>query len=67
MNLRKVKQVDAEFEEIRSTILTENKVTTNNTLSTLFNSKYKYLVIAGLGVAAFQQFQGQMRYSIIFL
>lgn len=58
MNLRKVKQVDAEFEEIRNTILTENKVTTNNTLSTLFNSKYKYLVIAGLGVAAFQQFQG---------
>ncbi|MCD8792322.1 sugar porter family MFS transporter [Staphylococcus gallinarum] len=58
MNLRKVKQVDAEFEEIRSTILTENKVATNNTLSTLFNSKYKYLVIAGLGVAAFQQFQG---------
>jgi len=58
MNLRKKKQVDVELEEIRSTIITESKVTTNNTLSTLFNSKYKYLVVAGLGVAAFQQFQG---------
>ncbi|MEB6198952.1 sugar porter family MFS transporter [Mammaliicoccus sciuri] len=58
MNLRKRKQVDVELEEIRSTIITESKVTTNNTLSTLFNSKYKYLVVAGLGVAAFQQFQG---------
>ncbi|WP_323708818.1 sugar porter family MFS transporter [Mammaliicoccus sciuri] len=58
MNLRKTKQVDVELEEIRSTIITESKVTTNNTLSTLFNSKYKYLVVAGLGVAAFQQFQG---------
>ncbi|HCW0036481.1 sugar porter family MFS transporter [Mammaliicoccus sciuri] len=58
MNLRKTKQVDVELEEIRSTIITESKVTTNNALSTLFNSKYKYLVVAGLGVAAFQQFQG---------
>jgi len=58
MNLRKTKQVDVELEEIRSTIITESKVMTNNTLSTLFNSKYKYLVVAGLGVAAFQQFQG---------
>ncbi|MBF0773804.1 sugar porter family MFS transporter [Mammaliicoccus sciuri] len=58
MNLRKRKQIDVELEEIRSTIITESKVTTNNTLSTLFNSKYKYLVVAGLGVAAFQQFQG---------
>ncbi|RIN32186.1 sugar porter family MFS transporter [Staphylococcus succinus] len=58
LNLRKQGDIKNELEEIQTTIQKESKLTTNHTLSTLFNSKYKYLVVAGLGVAAFQQFQG---------
>lgn len=57
-NLRNNHKVDEEFEEIKKTIQKENNVKNNQSLATLFNGKYKYLVVAGLGVAAFQQFQG---------
>ncbi|MDO5660649.1 MAG: sugar porter family MFS transporter, partial [Staphylococcus xylosus] len=57
-NLRNNRKVDEEFEEIKKTIQKENNVKNNQSLATLFNGKYKYLVVAGLGVAAFQQFQG---------
>lgn len=57
-NLRNNYKVDEEFEEIKKTIQKENNVKNNQSLAILFNGKYKYLVVAGLGVAAFQQFQG---------
>ena len=57
-NLRNNQNVDKEFEEINKTIQIESKNKVNQSLATLFSGKYKYLVIAGLGVAAFQQFQG---------
>lgn len=34
-------------------------------LATLFSDKYRYLVTAGVGVAAFQQFQGANAISTI--
>ncbi|PTI44601.1 MFS transporter [Staphylococcus xylosus] len=57
-NLRNNYKVDEEFEEIKKTIQKENNVKNNQSLAILFNGKYKYLVVAGLGVAGFQQFQG---------
>ena len=50
-------EVEAEFENIKETIAAEDKATQTSWLS-LFSKKYRYLVIAGVGVAAFQQFQG---------
>ncbi|MBF7019976.1 sugar porter family MFS transporter [Staphylococcus sp. 18_1_E_LY] len=57
-NIRNNQEVEKEYNEIKNTIQQENKTLTNHSLATLFNGKYKYLVVAGLGVAAFQQFQG---------
>ncbi|PTE93991.1 MFS transporter, partial [Staphylococcus cohnii] len=57
-NLRHNQNIDVELREIQDTIAKEQKTQVNNTLATLFTGKYKYLVVAGLGVAAFQQFQG---------
>lgn len=57
-HIRNNQEVEKEYNEIKNTIQLENKTLTNHSLATLFNGKYKYLVVAGLGVAAFQQFQG---------
>lgn len=57
-HIRNNQDVEKEYNEIKNTIQLENKTLTNHSLATLFNGKYKYLVVAGLGVAAFQQFQG---------
>lgn len=57
-HIRNNQDVEKEYNEIKNTIQLENKTLTNHSLATLFNGKYKYLVVAGLGVVAFQQFQG---------
>lgn len=51
-------EIDAELNSIQETAADEEKASTKTSWSTLFCSKYRYLVIAGVGVAAFQQFQG---------
>lgn len=50
--------IDAEFAEIQQTVALEEKVQARTSWATILDSKYRYLVIAGIGVAAFQQFQG---------
>lgn len=56
--IRPADQVEAELKNIQETATDENQAAKNTSLSTLFTGKYRYLVIAGVGVAAFQQFQG---------
>lgn len=56
--IRKPEDIDAELALIQENAEAEAKAATHVTLSTLMSSKYRYLVIAGVGVAAFQQFQG---------
>lgn len=52
-------EIDSELNDIKRTAETE-KHAANKSVSyaSLFTGKYRYLVIAGVGVAAFQQFQG---------
>lgn len=56
--IRDADEVEKELEEIQSTALTEQKVAVQSNLIALFTGRYRYLVMAGVGVAAFQQFQG---------
>lgn len=56
--IREPHEVEAELEEIRSTALVDEKAAATSSLSTLLSGRYRYLVVAGIGVAAFQQFQG---------
>jgi sugar porter (SP) family MFS transporter len=56
--IRRPDELDAEIELIRSTAEEEKKSALTTTWATLMASRYRYLVIAGVGVAAFQQFQG---------
>lgn len=56
--IRPVDAVDAELEEIDRTARVEEGAAARTSWSTLMSSRYRYLVIAGVGVAAFQQFQG---------
>ncbi|GAA5421582.1 sugar porter family MFS transporter [Tetragenococcus halophilus] len=56
--VRKEDEIEAEVESISKTATQEIKAEKKTSLSNLFSSKYRYLVIAGVGVAAFQQFQG---------
>lgn len=51
-------QIDAEIKQIQETAKQEFKANQSASWGTLLSSKYRYLVIAGVGVAAFQQFQG---------
>src|SRR5699024_3055124 len=51
-------ELDSEIELIRNTAEQEKKNALVTTWATLMASRYRYLVIAGVGVAAFQQFQG---------
>lgn len=55
--IRKADEVDPELDEICRTVALESKASKVD-WSTMFSSKYRYLLIAGVGVAAFQQFQG---------
>lgn len=56
--IRKPKEVDGELEQILTTTKREEKALKTTSWSTLLDSRYRPLVIAGIGVAAFQQFQG---------
>ena len=56
--IRRPDEIDAELISIKETAQIEKRATGNTSLATLFDGKYRYLVIAGVGVAAFQQFQG---------
>jgi len=56
--VRKPDEVEPEVKSIQETAQTEENNLEKTSWATLFNGKYRYLVIAGVGVAAFQQFQG---------
>ena len=56
--VRSEEEIDSELNDIKETAAKENQAKTQSSWGTLFNSKYRYLIIAGVGVAAFQQFQG---------
>lgn len=54
-------EIDQEMADIKQTANIENveaKVSKDTSYAQLFTGKYRYLVIAGVGVATFQQFQG---------
>ncbi|WP_110927810.1 sugar porter family MFS transporter [Bacillus massiliglaciei] len=51
-------QIDSEINQIYKTVNEETKVNQKTSWGTLLSGKYRYLVMAGVGVAAFQQFQG---------
>ena len=50
--------IDDELANIQETAKEETVAAKTMSWATLFSGKYRYLVIAGVGVAAFQQFQG---------
>ncbi|MCH4171878.1 MAG: sugar porter family MFS transporter [Lactobacillus sp.] len=56
--IRKEGDVDAELRSIQELASEETQAAKTTSYATLFSGKYRYLVIAGVGVAAFQQFQG---------
>lgn len=56
--IRPGNEVASELADIQRTVAVEDGAQKNITLATLFSSKYRYLVTAGIGVAAFQQFMG---------
>ena len=56
--IRPGNEVAGELADIQRTVAVEDGAQKNITLATLFSSKYRYLVTAGIGVAAFQQFMG---------
>ncbi|MCM0583434.1 sugar porter family MFS transporter [Weissella diestrammenae] len=56
--IRSTDEIEPELEEIQAMATQEANAQSNVTLATLFSSKYRYLVTAGIGVAAFQQFMG---------
>lgn len=55
--IREPEEIDEEMASIREILESESHAEQASTLE-LFTGKYRYLVIAGVGVAAFQQFQG---------
>ncbi|MBU9788844.1 sugar porter family MFS transporter [Lentilactobacillus sp. IMAU92037] len=52
------KEIDTELAQIQQTAAEEKNVSKATSWRTVFSGKYRYLAIAGIGVAAFQQFQG---------
>ena len=56
--IRQPEEVEAEMRDIEDTAAGEAAVSKSTSWRTLFTGRYRYLVIAGIGVAAFQQFQG---------
>ncbi|GER67530.1 MFS transporter [Weizmannia acidilactici] len=54
----KKEEIDSEIKQIQETAREEENANQKASWGTLFSNKYRYLVIAGVGVAAFQQFQG---------
>ena len=56
--IRPSDEVEPELKQIQETVAAEAHAAQNSSWGMLFSSKYQYLVVAGIGVAAFQQFQG---------
>lgn len=56
--IRPADSVESELQQITETAAQEEKANARTSWATVFSGKYRYLVIAGVGVAAFQQFQG---------
>ncbi|MDY5129350.1 sugar porter family MFS transporter [Actinotignum urinale] len=56
--IRSPEEVEAEIAEIKTTAAEESRAAHAVNWGSLFSSRYRYLVMAGVGVAAFQQFQG---------
>lgn len=56
--IRPADTVEAELAEIGKTVALEEAAAARTSWATLLEGRYRYLVIAGVGVAAFQQFQG---------
>lgn len=56
--IREDSEIEPELKEIQRTAEIEETSAAKISLSTLFTGRYRYLVAAGVGVAAFQQFQG---------
>ncbi|MGA8943787.1 MAG: sugar porter family MFS transporter [Thermoactinomyces sp.] len=54
----KKEEINSEIKQIQETVIEEKKASQKASWGTLLHDKYRYLVIAGVGVAAFQQFQG---------
>lgn len=50
--------IESELKQIEQTVELETNAAARTSWATMFSSKYRYLLIAGVGVAAFQQFQG---------
>lgn len=50
--------IEPEIADIKNAMDEEAGAAKNVTMATLFTGKYRYLVTAGIGVAAFQQFMG---------
>lgn len=57
-NMRPSDAIEDELREIRETAELEERAEHSTSMRTLVSPRYRYLVIAGVGVAAFQQFQG---------
>ncbi|MCH4164359.1 MAG: sugar porter family MFS transporter [Lentilactobacillus diolivorans] len=51
-------EINTELDQIKKTANEEKNVSKATSWATVFSGKYRYLAIAGIGVAAFQQFQG---------
>lgn len=51
-------EIDSEIAQIQETAREETKANQKASWATLLSNKYRFLLIAGVGVAAFQQFQG---------
>ncbi|HIV74970.1 MAG TPA: sugar porter family MFS transporter [Candidatus Pseudogracilibacillus intestinigallinarum] len=56
--IRPVDKIDSEIKQIQEMAKREKLANQQTSWVSLFTGKYRYLVIAGVGVAAFQQFQG---------
>lgn len=56
--IRPADQVEQELRDIQETASVEQKAASTTNWGSLLTGRYRYLVIAGIGVAAFQQFQG---------
>ncbi|EUJ26141.1 D-arabinose-proton symporter AraT [Listeria floridensis FSL S10-1187] len=56
--IRKPDEVDKELQQIVDTAKQEQQAMQTTSWGTLLTGRYRMLVVAGIGVAAFQQFQG---------
>lgn len=56
--IRSKEEIDSELNDIEDTAKKESDAQKSVTFLSIFSKKYRYLVVAGVGVATFQQFMG---------